>query len=150
MTTFILFLTYAIISYSCQISNTIIYWEEIIFIFFITSFNLSFIRTYNAVYNLGDMKRFTCHAGTTKKMVFNLEVTYYLVVLFGLQHSVTRLFGNHYFYYGIDIVNLYNNICLFSVMCYWCWVMIFLNIITSWEEVIFIFLIFLILIFMFT
>lgn len=128
MTTFVLFLTYAIIYYSCQTPNTIIdleastiiSWEEVIFIFFITSFNLSFIHTYNAVYNLGAMKRFTCHAGTTKKMVFNLEVTYYLGVLFGLQYSVTRLFGDHYFYNGIDIVNLYNNICLYSVICYWC------------------------------
>ena len=77
MTTFILFLTYAIIYYSCQIPNTILYREEVVFIFFITSFNLNFIHTYNAVYNLGDMKRFTIHAETTKKMVFHLEVTYY-------------------------------------------------------------------------
>ena len=66
-------------------------WEEVIFIFFITSFNLSFIHTYNAVYNLGDMKRFTCHAGTTKKMVFNLEVTYYLGVLIDTLYNLYKL-----------------------------------------------------------
>ena len=81
MTTFTLFLTYAIIYYSYQFADTIMSLEESNFIFYIAIFNLAFIRTHKAAYNLATMIYYSLNI--TRKAVLYLEGTYYLVVFLG-------------------------------------------------------------------
>lgn len=81
MTTFTLFLTYVIIYYSYQFSDTIMFFEEINFIFYVAIFNLVFIRAHKAAYNLDAMIYYSFNI--TKKAVLYLEGTYYLVVFLG-------------------------------------------------------------------
>ena len=118
MTTFTLFLTYAIIYYSYQFADTIMSFEESNFIFYIAIFNLVFIRTHKAAYNLATMIYYSLNI--TRKAVLYLEGTYYLVVFLGWEYSIIRLFNNQYVYNDISIVNIYNNISLFFIICYWC------------------------------